>query len=1019
MLNKSYLLVSIYLMLISVFVMANNSLNYQIESELLQQKKSLLADRKANLANENNNLQQIQQNYELQLQNLSQQPITEEQLAEIKLEQESLQIRLENLLLQHKAAINQRYENAQDLATLQEQLHAGRLSTEEQQRLREHIELKQQHIDLEQNIIDTINAHAQILTKALEFKTLWVKALRDTYAMRQQLDKSTQANLKQQHYLQQVIQLKQRLETARASQIILIEAQIYENEELAAEVIHELKIDQITQKLQSWQHEDATDKLEQLPIQQAEHSIANRIEQLSATQQEIESLSNLLGQKIELNQRQRDNLASRSLNWSGETKANYQQADKILEQVYHKLNAQYNSVLFLVMELDGLKENSINHYKDILHKKLIQRRQFLASAAAWSELNQVVEQFPNLLINSLLELKKDIYHALIELSLIKIIIFVIILELWLVSLLWLKKLLKRVTEYLTQVSVVAFIANFGLILVNLLQRNFIIIALSGSIFISLYFLNLPKASYNFVFAIILLGLGVQLITHLAYLLFSLHFETLPHYRNICHQTVWIIRLLGIISLVTILAHQWQVSQLALEIIDTVFMLSLAIAIIPAIHLRSFLLHILKKVNIKGYWLFVIRMMTLLTPLSFLAISLLGIIGYINLGWMVLLQAYWFLFVLLIWLIVQGFLRDFINFLKNFVMLRSRYGLLWTQDIIPLGHNLLNISLFFLAFMLLSWLNNWDNDLTFATIRQFFLEERIIQLGQNHISLMSILLSILGLWVIFWFGSWFKRITYRWVYASIRDLGIRNSLSVFTQYFIILIGLLLILQVLGIDLTTMTVFAGALGVGIGFGLQNIANNFISGILLLIERPLKSGDYVNVGGNYEGEVMRIGIRASTIRAWNYQEIIVPNSEIISNVFTNWTLTDPIMRTTLYFRVGYENDPHVVRNLLLDLLLEIPEILDAGKDTDVSPSVNLWEFSEYAIVFRMDYYVDIKEHGLFKTRTKVNFLVWDKLRQAGIKIPYPQHDIWVKQGSGYSPMAMEKPALQNLDLNVTRSG
>jgi potassium efflux system protein len=369
--------------------------------------------------------------------------------------------------------------------------------------------------------------------------------------------------------------------------------------------------------------------------------------------------------------------------------------------------------------------------------------------------------------------------------------------------------------------------------------------------------------------------------------------------------------------------------------------------------------------------------------------LLGIIGYINLGWILAQQAYWLIFVLVLWLIVQGLLRDLIYILKNFVMQRSQYGLLWTQDIIPLAHNLLNIALFICSLMLLSWLNSWHDDLAFTGVRQFLFDNQIIQLGSTHISFASIVFSVLGLWGIFWFGSWTKRITYRWIYANIRDLGIRNSLSVFTQYFIVLFGLMVILQVLGIDLTTMTIFAGALGVGIGFGLQSIANNFIGGILLLIERPLKTGDFVNIGGVHEGEVTRIGIRSLTVQAWNHQEIIIPNAEIISNAFTNWTLTNSIMRTTLTFRVGYDCDPHFVRNLLLEKLEEVPEILE-----DPELGVNLWEFSEYAIIFRVDYFIDLKENGTFKVRTKVNFLVWDELQKAGIKIPYPQQDIRVTQ-------------------------
>ncbi len=975
--------------LITPAIFANTLLpiDYQTEMQLLEQKQALLEDEKQSLVTADQTLTQIQNDIARQKQALSELDITENMITEAKLERERLQIELENLQLKYKTREVQLSETKKYLELFQAQ-RGLILSKAEKEQLEKNINLQNKHLEINKLLTEFLIARLIIVRKLLEVVSDWSETLHNTYFMRQQLNAAAKAKLEQQDYLKQAVKLKKALANSMTDQKILLEIEILNNEELADEVLNRLKINQIKQQFHTWQQEITTKKVNELPVLQAEKLLSERIKQLTDVEKNVDDLSNLLDNKLHLNQRGQENLRKRNEVWTDELKQNYQKANEILKNIQQRLNKQLEEIIILKLEVNTLKQVLTTNYKTVLHRKLVQRRQFLQTSATFSELLEAITQFPYLFINSLNKLKNELYAALLILSFGQILLLLLCLQVWILGLTKLKSTLDKISAYLTRLLIITFIANLGLVLINLIKRNLITIAVIGSLGISLYFLALPEQTYYFVITLMLILFSAQLSIHLAFLLFSPYFEILPHYRQVYIQIKWIARILAIAALITTLAHRWQISQLALEIIDTSFMILLSIAIIPAINMRYFLLYLLKESNSQSYWLFAVRVITLLVPLLFLTVSLLGIIGYINLGWMVAQQAYWLIFVLVLWLIVQGLLRDLMYLLKNFMMKRSQYGLLWTQDIIPLGHNLLNIGLFFFAMMLLSWLNNWHDDFAFTGVRQFLFDDHVIKIGNSHVSLVSIVFSVLGLWGIFWFGSWSQRITYRWIYASVRDLGIRNSLSVFTQYFVVLLGLMIILQILGIDLTTMTVFAGALGVGIGFGLQNIANNFISGILLLIERPLKTGDYVNIGGSYEGEVTRIGIRSLTVQAWNYQEIIVPNAEIISNAFTNWTLSNAIMRTTLHFRVGYDCDPHFIRNLLLEKLAEIPEILP-----DPELIVTLWEFSEYAILFRVDYYIDIKENGVFIVRTKVNLLIWDELQKAGITIPYPQHDIHLK--------------------------
>jgi potassium efflux system protein len=256
--------------------------------------------------------------------------------------------------------------------------------------------------------------------------------------------------------------------------------------------------------------------------------------------------------------------------------------------------------------------------------------------------------------------------------------------------------------------------------------------------------------------------------------------------------------------------------------------------------------------------------------------------------------------------------------------------------------------------------------------------------------------------VFWFGGWCRAVTYRWVFSRIVDLGVRNSLSVFTQYFVVLSGLFIVLRILGLDLTTLTIFAGAVGVGIGLGMQTIANNFVSGLLLLIERPLRSGDIVKIGAN-EGEISRIGIRSLTVRTFDNLEVIIPNSEVINNAFTNWTHNDKVVRTVLMIGASYDADPHQVKAILERILNKNKTVL-----REPTPLVLLWEFGHSSVDFRIQYFIDMGKDSLLKTRADILLAVWDAFKQEGVGIPYPQRDLYIKEIPAVFARQQEEPVV-----------
>ena len=160
---------------------------------------------------------------------------------------------------------------------------------------------------------------------------------------------------------------------------------------------------------------------------------------------------------------------------------------------------------------------------------------------------------------------------------------------------------------------------------------------------------------------------------------------------------------------------------------------------------------------------------------------------------------------------------------------------------------------------------------------------------------------------------------RWVARSLAlgdmEVGLRQSIAAIVRYVFLAIGLIIIIQTAGIDLSTLTVLAGAAGLGIGFGLQNIINNFLSGLIILFERPIKVGDRVDVG-SVHGDVVNISARATTIVTNDNIAIIVPNADFISGKVTNWSYTDRKVRFDVPVGVSYECDPEVVTRLLLEV-------------------------------------------------------------------------------------------------------
>jgi small-conductance mechanosensitive channel len=265
------------------------------------------------------------------------------------------------------------------------------------------------------------------------------------------------------------------------------------------------------------------------------------------------------------------------------------------------------------------------------------------------------------------------------------------------------------------------------------------------------------------------------------------------------------------------------------------------------------------------------------------------------------------------------------------------------------------------------------------------------IGTVRIAPVQIFLGIILFSVLLTLVRWFRQNTLpKWVRNTGLDRGGREAMITVSGYIGVLLSALLGLSVAGFDFTNLAIIAGALSVGIGFGLQNIVNNFVSGLILLFERPIRTGDWIIVG-NTEGYVRKISIRSTQIETFDRADVIVPNSELISNQVTNWMLHDAWGRVIVPVGVAYGSDVRKVEQILIDCAMEHPLVI---KDDDKigPPRVLFRGFGDSSLNFELRAFISVVDKRLM-TLSDLNFAIEKSLRENGVEIPFPQRDLHLR--------------------------
>jgi len=286
----------------------------------------------------------------------------------------------------------------------------------------------------------------------------------------------------------------------------------------------------------------------------------------------------------------------------------------------------------------------------------------------------------------------------------------------------------------------------------------------------------------------------------------------------------------------------------------------------------------------------------------------------------------------------------------------------------------------LAFKLFSV---WDN--IYSGLNYFFTND--FSIGSINISLGDIIIFIFLIWFTIWFSSMVRIVFESEIATRVKmKRGVPGAVSLIMRIVIITVGFLLAIGAAGVEIDKLAILLGALGVGIGFGLQNIFNNLVSGIILAFERPIQEGDIIEVGEVW-GTVKEIGIRASTVFTFDGAEVIVPNGNLISKEVINWTLTDQNRRAEVMVGVAYGTDPDKVLEILNAVLTKQNDIL-----TEPAPLALFTGFGESSLDFRLLFWIP-KAENRFVIQSNVNVAVNNAIKEAGIEIPFPQTDLHIR--------------------------
>lgn len=282
------------------------------------------------------------------------------------------------------------------------------------------------------------------------------------------------------------------------------------------------------------------------------------------------------------------------------------------------------------------------------------------------------------------------------------------------------------------------------------------------------------------------------------------------------------------------------------------------------------------------------------------------------------------------------------------------------------------------FATLNIIGVWDETAT-------FLESAAVDTGGFRISLMMVLTAIVTLAVLFAVAGFFSKSASRQI-AAAEDMSpsIKVLLTKASQLFFYGAAFFLGLSAIGFDLSNLALLSGAIGLGIGFGLQKIVSNLVSGVIILLDKSIKPGDVISLEGTF-GWITQLGARYASVTTRDGREYLIPNEDFITNQVVNWTHSSDFIRLDIHFGVSYDSDPHFVKKIATEAPLTVKRVVKVP-----APVCHIINFGDSSIDFKLRFWIKDPTGGLTNIRGNVYLALWDTLKENNISIPYPRRDV-----------------------------
>lgn len=455
-----------------------------------------------------------------------------------------------------------------------------------------------------------------------------------------------------------------------------------------------------------------------------------------------------------------------------------------------------------------------------------------------------------------------------------------------------------------------------------------------------------------------------------------------HNTLLYQRTKWLIITGGWITAFMVFSDELPLSLLMQDMFNRLFMVFLMVVSIIGWHSKEAITYLLlpRLENQRRYVRHAVKLIMFLIPMTLFVTAIVGLVGYMNFAWVMSKYQVQVLVILFAYVLLRGLLFDLFGWLSDWMIHQLHYGWLWIEVFLKPADKICRFLAFLGIFFVLFQLLSLPSQTAILNIASSILAYPLVDISGIHITGNSIISFLILFAAFFWIAKWTREFCYRWLYRNTKDLGVRNSISVFTQYGVVIAGGLVSLRALGLDFAGMSMILGGLAVGMGFGLRDFASNIIGGFMLLIERPVQEGDLVTVG-EHEGRVCHIGIRSMRISSWDNMEVLIPNAETFNRPFINWTHQDSTVREVVPIKINRCDSPAKIQALLIETLKNVSEVL-----VEPAAQVFLKRIDEALVEFEIRYFINVDIHTRFEARSKVLFAIMAAFEAAHVQDPIP---------------------------------